>query len=156
MRGRKTYLVTGLQTLTDVSINDTSKMQFGTGAGLRAPLLAAVGVPTPTPLDPGVQADASVGQDAKTKYEIPDEKIYSIQYREVRLKKGEAKDLPSAKLSSKTWWEEICSDRLAVNLEEDDDTIIAADLTDVTEVPNRLEEGGNDGDDIYFLEAKTE
>ena len=156
MRGRKTYLVTGLQTLTDASINDDHKRHFGTGAGLQAPLLAAAGVPVPTPLDPSVTIGSSVSRDAKIKYEIPDEKIYSIQYREVRLRKGDAKEVLGAKLSSKTWWEQICADRLAVDLDGDDDEVIAAEVTDVGEVPPGLEEAGDEGEDTYFLEASSE
>jgi hypothetical protein len=154
MRGRRTYLVTGLQTLTNVSVHDTHSNKFGTGGSIQAPLLAAAGIPLPGPLNPGLSAKTSISRDVKDNYKIPDEMIYSVQYREVKLKKGETKQLSEAKLTSKTWWEQICSDRSGGDLDEEDDTVIIADMLDIKETPPGLEEGGEEGEDTYFLEMK--
>ena len=156
MRGRRTYLVTGLQTLTNVSVHDTNSNEYGTGGDLQAPLLAAAGVPLPGLLDPGLSAKTTISRDVKDNYKIPDEMIYSVQYREVKLKKGETKHLSEAKLTSKTWWEQICSDRSGGDLDDEDDTVIVADMLDTSETPAGLEEGGQEGEDIYFLEMKPE
>lgn len=63
---------------------------------------------------------------------VPDERIYGVQYREVKLRKGHSSNPVDASLTSKIWWEQICSLRNASDVDMDDDheEIIEAHLLD--------------------------
>ena len=119
MRGKRAYLVTGLQTLTDVDLNFGRSEKHAGSFGVEVPLLAASGIPLPTPLDPAVKANLSIEGGSKSVGKVPDEKIYGVQYREIKLKKRSA--LVGANLTAKIWWEQICSDRGAKYTENSDD-----------------------------------
>jgi hypothetical protein len=136
MRGRKTYLITGLQTLRDVDIKLNTSWKVGAGAGVEASLLlATAGIPMPTPLDPGARADCSIEGEVKNEGSVADEKIYAIQYREVKLRKLIPSRASAPVLTGKIWWEQICSDRGAEDdeMDQDDDEIIEAQLLDGVE-----------------------
>jgi len=132
MRGRKAYLVTGLQTLRDVDIDVDRSHTVGNGAGVQAPLLAAAGIPIPTSLDPGAKAEYFRERGVKDTASVPDEKIYGVQYREIKLRKRDSSKPVAVSLTSKIWWEEICSLRNAYDVDMDDnhEEIIDAYLLD--------------------------
>ncbi|KAF2233815.1 hypothetical protein EV356DRAFT_188159 [Viridothelium virens] len=142
MRGRKSYLVTGLQTLSNVDIKTDVTWKLGNGAGAQIPLLAASSVPLPTPLDPAAKADYSVERGLTNAGNLPEEKVYGIQYREIKLKKGTRSTVSNASLRSKIWWEQICTDRDASGMDMDDEEEDAIEaelldgLTDSTEIPS--------------------
>ncbi|KAL9092524.1 MAG: hypothetical protein Q9165_004328 [Trypethelium subeluteriae] len=153
MRGRKSYLVTGLQTLSNGDIKTDVASKLGTGAGAQIPLLAASGVPLPTPLDPAAKADYSVERGLTNTGNLPDEKVYGIQYREIKLKKGNRSTGPIANLRSKIWWEQICTDRDASGIdmdEEEEDTIEAELLDSLTDSTEIASEVATNEEEIYL------
>jgi hypothetical protein len=123
MRGRKLLLVVGIETLTDAAVELHRGWEGSGGAGAELPILAVTGVPIPTPLDPGAEANCSVRRDVQLKYDIQGEKVFSIQYREIKLRKHHFGPSVEARLTSKTWWEQICSDRSAADMEDEEETI---------------------------------
>ena len=79
-------MITGVLTLADTEISVSSGRRFAVGAGGSVPLLAAMGAPVPSPLDPGGE-DQNIEDGNEISFKIPDEKVFEIQDREVKLHK---------------------------------------------------------------------
>ena len=107
--GQRVWLITGVLTLADTEVKILSGRRFAVGAGGSVPLLLAMGVPPlPSPLDPGANIKISNQGGEEISFKIPDEKVFEIQYREVKLHKriltwSEAEEDYS--LYTKTRWE---------------------------------------------------
>jgi hypothetical protein len=132
-RGRKTYLVTGLETLTKLEVSIEKSFKVETGAGIQAPVLSAAGLPIATPVDPAAKVDYSIERCREDKYHILDERVFSVRYREIKLKKSDTPGKIDATPSSKIWWEPMMSDRTVEDedeLEEDSTDYIEADMLD--------------------------
>ena len=65
----------------------------------------------PLHLDPAVNAKYSRGRGNENTSSIPDEKVYGVQYREIKLKRTTLSATSDPRLTSKIWWEAICSER---------------------------------------------
>ena len=78
-------MVTEVLTLADTEISVSSGRRFAVGAGGSVPLLAAMGAPVSSPLDPGVKIKILNQDGTEISFKIPDEKGFEIQYREVKL-----------------------------------------------------------------------
>jgi len=150
MRGKKVYLVTGYRTLVDAFVGSESGSKLEAGAKAQVPLLASVGIPLPSGLDPSANVTVSASNDSAKGYEIPDEKIYSIQYRRVRFTSHSSKTVASAFLDSKTRWIEVCDFRGDMDEEEDD--IVEVTLVDELELPEsfRSSESLTEGETYLF------
>ena len=157
MRGRKAYLVPGLQTLRDVDFEHEKELHIENGLGFEAPVLTAAGVPLPTVLDPAAKLEYLVERGTTQKIDIPDEKVYAVQYREVRLRKGTSSSSPSYDLTSKILWEQIYSDRdaSAEDMDEDEEETVEAGLLGAFEDPQdgAIASAIVDGE-MYFFEPK--
>jgi hypothetical protein len=157
MRGRKTYLVTGLETLIKVEVTFDKGFQVRVGGDVQAPVLSATGLPIPTPLDPGAKVDYSIERGKENKYQIQDEKIYSVRYREIKLKKSDSPKQVNALPSSKVWWEQVTSDRTVAeedDLDEDNTDFIEADILEGIEDLTfyNFEEGD---DEVYLYDPSS-
>ncbi|KAK0511991.1 hypothetical protein JMJ35_005119 [Cladonia borealis] len=119
MRGRKIYLITSIEKLTNLKVDTDKSRNSGGGLGIRGPAFAATGMPLPTPLDLGTNMDFSIERGAVTNFEVPDEKVYNIEYRQVKVKDFKSSTPFDAKLSPKTKWEQIWSDRDASDMDDD-------------------------------------
>ena len=83
---KKIYMVTGIRTLSNARVDKAREYILKADAKLQAPLLAALGVPLSTPLDPGAEAHASWSHMAKFAVCFPGQMLFQLQYREVQLK----------------------------------------------------------------------
>lgn len=155
MRGRKAYLVTGVRTLKDVELTMDKSWKLGVGAGAQLPFLAAAGVPLSTPLDPGAKADYSIERGSKNVGSVPDEKVYGVQYREIRLRKVLSSMSSAPNLTTKIFWEQIYSDRGAsdAEMDDDEDEMIEAQLLEGIEDVEELSSVAAEDEEEVYLHA---
>ncbi|MCJ1333873.1 hypothetical protein MMC10_010579 [Thelotrema lepadinum] len=129
MQNRKIYLVTAFRTISDASQIHQKLFDLEIGAGVQAPLIAAVTggtIPLPSPLDPEAKASVPIRTYEGTQYTIPGERCYAIYYREVKISRPQEEEMSEYTLAAKTKWAEICSVRDA----EVDEAVIEAELAD--------------------------
>jgi hypothetical protein len=155
MRGRKAYLVTGVRTLKDVELTMDKSWKLGVGAGAQVPFLAAAGVPVSTPLDTGAKADCSIERGSKNVGSVLDEKVYGVQYREIRLRKVLSSRSSAPNLTTKIFWEQICSDRGAsdAEMDDDEDEMIEAQLLEGIEDVEELSSVAAEAEEEVYLHA---
>ena len=103
-RGRKIYLVVGLRTIFDgrLKIDHTKITSTGGHAQLPADLLA--GLP-PVGLSVGGGGKVSKDQGSTSEFSAAGERIWALQYRQVKFKWYSSKKMETAALESGSRWQ---------------------------------------------------
>ena len=103
---RRVWLITGILTLSDTQITVEEQKSFSLGAGATLSVLLPAGVPLPTPLDPGVEAEIETSRGTHHGAKVPDERVFQVQYWEVKLNGKRQSDVPIdfLRLKSKARW----------------------------------------------------
>ena len=130
IRRRTIYLVTEYYTMVQPSSNQDAKLATSVGTSVQGPVLSAVGVPVPTPLDPSISMKVGGSHRKHETYHVPDEKVFAVTYQKVTLsnvKEGQ----PKYKVSDKRTWVPLCSVRAAGA----ESYSILADLEEVSSIP---------------------
>ncbi|KAF2025948.1 hypothetical protein EK21DRAFT_116314 [Setomelanomma holmii] len=150
--GQNLYMVTGYRTLFDASLSNkhisTAEAEFKA----EAPASEALGDPSGS-LNVAASSKVKMASLNEVGLRVPDEKIYEIQYRKVKLSKFNSNFVTDAYLESGNRWIEIFTFRDGAGSEEEEDAIDAS-LDDGIEVPPGYQIVVEDGETSIIPIAK--
>ncbi|KJZ69928.1 hypothetical protein HIM_10684 [Hirsutella minnesotensis 3608] len=132
-RGDDVYLIVGIHTVTDASINHESAAGRGTGAHAEIPVslsLTAAGVVAPLGgiVDPSVGFQRRGLDGAHIRFVAPGEHVCAIEYRKLRHEWLSSKRIEKSRLSNVRQWSSM---ERARDEEDGEDDIIDVGLEDV-------------------------
>ena len=102
-RGLKIYLLVGLRTIFDGRFRLEHTAATGTGGQVKVPTDILVGLP-PMGLDVGGGGKVFKDQAALSEFNAAGERIWALQYRQIKFKWYSTKKMENAALESRTRW----------------------------------------------------
>ena len=102
-QGRKIYLVVGLRTVLDGRFNIDHSTSTSTGGHAQLPADVLAGLP-PMGLDIGGGGTVSKDQTASSEFSAAGERIWALQYRQIKFKWYSSKTIENAALETGTRW----------------------------------------------------
>lgn len=134
-RDQDVFLVTGIKTVLDASIQDETCGGSDLDAKVRAPISDAAtagGVPIPIDgmLDVGVEAEWATTQASNTSFTAPGEQIFAVQYRKLRFARFSSCKVEDARLEKGDAWRMYLGGR---GEEEDAEQVVSVAADDGVE-----------------------
>ncbi|KAK7532166.1 uncharacterized protein J3D65DRAFT_670793 [Phyllosticta citribraziliensis] len=142
------FLVTGIKTVFDASVENEASHSSGLEAKVQAPLTmaaTATGVPVPIDgmLDIGARANRSKMQSNSTSFTAPGEQIFAVQYRKLRFARFSTRKVENARLEGGNRWKMYLGGR--GDEDEDSEEIVSVEV----------DAGLEDGFDSTLYESGT-
>jgi hypothetical protein len=133
VQGDKVYLITGYRTLVEANLQQQKGGNMRAGGNVTIPVGEGLGVPSGA-LDLGVSGSYQDAESADRGFTAPGEKIFDVQYRQVKIKWYSRKEVQASFLEPDNRWVEMFSMRSGSgDLAGDTDTIYEATLAEEDE-----------------------
>jgi hypothetical protein len=122
------YLITGYRTLEEARLHQQRDNDMGAGGNVTLPTGQIAGVPSDAP-DVGVRGGHQVVESAGRAFTVPGEKIFAVQYRQIKFKWYARKDVDASFLEPNNRWVEMFTMRSGSS-DLDGDYVYEATLAD--------------------------
>jgi len=120
------YLITGYRTLAEARLHQQRDSDIAVGGYATIPTGQGVGDPSNV-LDVGVRGGHQTSNSADKAFTVPTEKIFAVQYRQVKIKWYHRRDVDASFLEPNNRWVEMFSMRSG-STDLDGDTVYEASL----------------------------
>ena len=146
-RGRKIYLLVGLRTIFDGRFKIDHSASTSTGGRAQLPADVLAGLP-PMGLDVGGGGKISKDQGVSSEFSAAGERIWALQYRQIKFKWYSSKKLENATLEARSRWQTFDrgETRFYGGTDEDMEDVIEAVMDDDLEVGDQFRVYGKYGE----------
>jgi hypothetical protein len=150
----KVYLITGYRTLVDTKLHQQETTSTNVSGRVTVPVAQIGGIPSDA-LDLGARGGHQSNESADRVFTAPNEKIFAVQYRRIKINWYSRKDVQSSFLEKNNRWVEMFTMRSGTG-SIGDDTIYEAVIADEEDedIPDKCEVSDLSEDSYVFF--KTE
>ncbi len=154
-RGHKIYLLVGLRTIFDGRFKIDHSASTSTGGHVQVPADVLAGLP-PMGLDVGGGGKVSKDQTASSEFSAAGERIWALQYRQIKFKWYSSKKMENAALETGTRWltfdgrETRYTYPVGGAAAEDTEDMIEAFIDDELELEDQFEVQNTSGETLFI------
>ena len=154
-RGHKIYLLVGLRTVFDGRFKIGHSISTSTGGHAQVPADVLAGLP-PMGLDVGGGGKVSKDQIASSEFDAAGERIWALQYRQIKFKWYSSKKMENAALETGTRWltfdarETRYTYPVGGAVPEDTEDIIEAFIDDELDLEDQFEVQNTRGETLFI------